>query len=162
MDEKWIWSCYITDHEVMPAPRIVQNRNALGIPREKIRDKTVLRSLDYLKNKTDLAWLLKSIWRKKTITDEVIVRIEVGITNNRKSDWDNFAKAVCDSMVEATILKDDKAVQRGECTVFRGQSYPFVGVAIYEGGVKPCLADSRTIEISASPNAARVREKTGT
>lgn len=139
--QEFIWSCHITDHEVMPHPRLVHG---------KVAQKIDSRTQKYLQNRDALAWLLKSVWRRKAIERSVIVCIEVGITNNRKSDWDNFAKTVCDSMMEAGILKDDRHIERGELTVFRGLTYPFVGIAIYEGGVTPWIAKTNPTRISAS------------
>lgn len=107
------------DYDVMPHPRQIHNKAALGIPRELISNRSVIRTLDYLANRDGLAWLLKS-GSRKAFPERTRLKAKISIwrTGNRMPDTDNLAKTVLDAAVAAGWMTDDKWVRSLSVDVF--------------------------------------------
>jgi Holliday junction resolvase RusA-like endonuclease len=131
--EKFAWAFCAMDFDLMPHPRLSHNRKAMGITREKMHSRSLMRTVDYLSNRDSLAWQLKAAWRRKPIEQPCILKIEVGRTDARKADWDNLGKNAGDALVKAGVIRDDSLIQRGEVTVFRKVPVAYVEIMIYVG-----------------------------
>lgn len=65
------------------------------------------RARRYLKNQQDLALLLR-VFGKGKAPEPCFLEAEIRQKSLRgNSDWDNYAKAICDALVKAGIIPDD-------------------------------------------------------
>jgi hypothetical protein len=109
----------------MPHPRLNQNKKALRIPRAFVRNKSVLRTLDYLSNRDALAMLLRSARAragKPAMPKQQLLRAHISIwrvgSGIPDADADNLAKTVLDAMVVAGWIEDDRWVRSPYVDVF--------------------------------------------
>lgn len=123
----------IVDHDLMPHPRLIQNKKALRMARIRGGAKgSVKRTLEYFTNRDDLAWLLKSVAQGRKFPAGVRLRadITVWLAHNRLPDKDNLEKTALDALVVAGILDDDRWVRAGDTIVHDGCPQGMVTVAI--------------------------------
>jgi hypothetical protein len=110
---------------VMPHPRLAQNKKALRIPRAMIRNKGVLRTLEYLSNRDALAMLLKNARSRAgrpPLPARTLLRAHISIWRTGSgypdADADNLAKTVLDAVKEAGWIEDDRWVRSPYVDVF--------------------------------------------
>lgn len=113
------------DHRVMPHPRLAQNKAALRIPRALVRNKGVLRTLDYLANRDELAFLLRAAKNRvgaRAMPPRTLLRAHISIwragNGYPDADADNLAKTVLDAAKEAGWMEDDRWVRSPYVDVF--------------------------------------------
>ena len=123
----------VVAHDLMPHPRQVHNKAALRIPRHRVTNKAVARTLDYLGNRDALALFFAVASKgQEKILPRVRLRCDVTVwlTHNRLPDKDNLEKGVLDALVVAGIICDDRWIRAGETIIHDGAAKGMVAVEI--------------------------------
>jgi Holliday junction resolvase RusA-like endonuclease len=131
-----LFRALVRDFELHPYVRITQNKRALRIPRNRITDPSVLRSLDYLENREALAWHFKAERLRtglKTITAPCRISWTVHITTGRAGDRDNYCKAISDALETSGVVENDRLIEGcGSCRIWKKAPRAMVALILEE------------------------------
>lgn len=108
-----LFNCTIEDFGLIPKRRSPnKTKFREGSPEQK-----------YLQNKEDLAWLLKSKYKGKTITDDLSLSCGIHLSHRRKTDLDNLVGTIMDSLQYAGIIENDSQIREfGKCNIYQGKT----------------------------------------
>ena len=122
----------IVEHEVMPHPRLAHNKKALRISRERITNKGILRTIDYLANRDALAWLFKAKAGTKRLPDKMRLRADISIWKKELhiADLDNLIKTVFDALQTAGVIVNDKWIRQANVRIYDGVPKPSIAIRI--------------------------------
>lgn len=74
------------------------------------RSKFTKQSKRYLAYKNQVAWIARSKYKKKPVSSDVKVEVDIYLMGGVQGDIDNYFKAITDSLNEI-IYKDDRQVK---------------------------------------------------
>lgn len=74
------------------------------------RSKFTKQSKRYLAYKNQVAWMARSKYKKKPVSSDVKVEVDIYLMGGVQGDIDNYFKAITDSLNEI-IYKDDRQVK---------------------------------------------------